>query len=202
MQAHLVNGRTALISLKAITWSKTARAINVHSDWSHPPQFPVRKWKSFHPCTLQCLIFGLEVAPVMEDDKLILTCGKLNSEQRSWVCCSSISSHGVVLSLSLPSWFSGTFQNWWGISQTYDVSWSTTKITLVNDFTCATAADLSRPAVCLETSTHFCTTSAWPVCDTTVPSKERSCCSGPLLSCSDIHQMKKNVTFKGTACPF
>lgn len=43
MRRRLFSGTTALISLKAITWSKTARAINVHSDWSYLPRIPVRK---------------------------------------------------------------------------------------------------------------------------------------------------------------
>lgn len=75
MRAHLVRGRTALIPVKAITWSKPARAIIVHSDWSHPPPIPVRKrlqlraagvaaataapvwYCGFHPFDLQCLNF-------------------------------------------------------------------------------------------------------------------------------------------------
>lgn len=72
------------------------------------PESPQQQLSSlncgFHPC----LNFGLEVAPIMEDYKSILTRGKLNSEQWSSVCCSSVplkfSQHGSVSKLAIVDW--------------------------------------------------------------------------------------------------
>lgn len=86
------------------------------SPWQQPSSLNC----GFHPCTLQPLNFGLEVASIMEDDKLVLVNGKLNNEQWSLVCCSSINVlttwfHLQACRRALTDYsFNGTFQNWWG----------------------------------------------------------------------------------------
>lgn len=92
-----------------------------------PQQQPSSVNCGFQPCTLQCLNFGLEVALIMKNDKLILTRGKLPIEKWSLVCCSSIKvlttwfhlqacHHGLT-----DVWFNRTFQNWWGNSAKLDL---------------------------------------------------------------------------------
>lgn len=147
MWAYLVSGRTALISLKAITWSKRARAINVHSDWSHPPPTPV----GTQP---QLPAAGVTAA-------------------------AAVQSQACFLQSLL--WFHLVLTTWFHLQACYRG--------LTEDFTCATAAGLSRPVVSLKTSTHICTASPLTICDTTMPSKGRG--RRPLLSYNDVYQMKR-----------
>lgn len=72
----------------------TRHKSQLENDYSCALLEPLRQQPSslncgFQPCTLECLNFGLELAPIMEDDKL-LTRSKLKSERWSSVSCSSI----------------------------------------------------------------------------------------------------------------
>lgn len=217
MRAHLVRGRTALIPVKAITWSKPARAINVHSDWSHPPPIPVRKrlqlraagvaaataapvwYRGFHPFALQCLNFWSWSSTNhgrWQVDNWHVANWMVSNGHRSAVVPSKFSQHGSwtdSMGLYKAGGEAGSDSpTWLQMTRLRRQQRLSGKII---------SRDLSRTVVCLKTSAHIWTTSVRPICDTAMPSKGHSCCSRPLVSCSYIHQTQNNVIYQENCLP-